>query len=113
MKILHLNVEKEFFDMYDAGIKKEDYRSIKEYWVKRLVDLAYSKGGKTGNPLIFHKPKIYDFVQIKNGYQKNAPTLLFEWKGTDIGLPNPEWIGNKFDGKENVFRIKVGERKKQ
>ena len=108
MKTLYLNVEKEFFDMYKTGIKKEDYRAIKKYWVHRLIDLAKSKDAENGNTPIRLTVKVYDFVQIKNGYQKNAPTLLFKWEGTDIGLPNPEWIGNKFDREKHVFRIKIG-----
>lgn len=109
MRTLRLNVKKEFFDMIKNGVKKEEYRELKPYWVKRLVDLAYGKGGKTGNPLIFHRPKAYDLIGFKNGYQKNAPTFLIECKGISIGKPNKDWIGEQFDGKDDVFIIKLGD----
>ena len=37
MKTLHLTLNKKWFDMIAAGVKKEEYRSIKTYWIKRLV----------------------------------------------------------------------------
>lgn len=35
-KVLTLTVSKEWFDMIVAGEKKEEYREIKMYWLKRL-----------------------------------------------------------------------------
>ena len=40
MKTLHLTLNKKWFDMIAAGVKKEEYRSIKTYWIKRLVFFA-------------------------------------------------------------------------
>ena len=34
--VLHLTLKKYWFDMIKSGIKKEEYREIKDYWVKRL-----------------------------------------------------------------------------
>ena len=36
MKALILAVRKEYFEQIKAGIKKEEYREIKDYWIKRL-----------------------------------------------------------------------------
>ena len=36
MKILTLNLNKEYFDEILSGNKKEEYREVKEYWTKRL-----------------------------------------------------------------------------
>lgn len=80
--ILHLNVKKEFFDMIKNGEKKEEYREVKPYWIKRLLDI--------GIPNIGYKAKGFDYIQFKNGYQKGAPTLLIECKGITIGKPNKE-----------------------
>ncbi len=52
MKILTLNLNKEYFDEILSGNKKEEYREVKEYWTKRL------------------KQK-YDRIVIKCGYPKS------------------------------------------
>lgn len=36
MKILTLNLNKEYFNEIKSGIKKEEYREVKDYWTKRL-----------------------------------------------------------------------------
>lgn len=36
MKILHLNLKKEYFDAIKSGEKKYEYREYNEYWKKRL-----------------------------------------------------------------------------
>ena len=38
MKILDLVLKKEWFDMIKNGNKREEYREIKPYWTKRLID---------------------------------------------------------------------------
>jgi hypothetical protein len=37
-KILYLSLKKEWFDLIKAGVKREEYREMKPYWEKRLVD---------------------------------------------------------------------------
>lgn len=62
MKTLHLTLKKKWFDMIASGEKTEEYREIKEYWNRRLL-------GKT-----------YDVVKFRNGYSKNAPSMIVELK---------------------------------
>ena len=78
MKILHLTLHRKWFDMIVSGEKKEEYREIKPYWDRRLS-------------------KEYDAILFKNGYQKNAPSVLVElldvtkgqgWE--DLGAPRHE-----------------------
>ncbi len=38
MKILRLSLKKQWFEMTKSGTKKEDYREITPYWIKRLVE---------------------------------------------------------------------------
>ena len=38
MKVLDLPLKKEWYDMIESGIKTEEYREIKPYWEKRLLD---------------------------------------------------------------------------
>ena len=38
-KILDLPLKKEWYNMIESGEKKEEYREIKPYWIKRLTEL--------------------------------------------------------------------------
>ncbi len=76
MKVLHLTLKKKWFDMIASGEKKEEYREIKSYWYKRLVDINFKK---------------FDVVKFRNGYSPNSPTITLEFKRCDIAKGNPEW----------------------
>lgn len=54
-KILHLTLTKKWFDMIVSGAKKEEYREIKPYWIKRL------------------RGKQYTHVRFRNGYRADSP----------------------------------------
>ncbi|MCP4988679.1 MAG: ASCH domain-containing protein [Colwellia sp.] len=86
MKILHLTLEIKWFDMIASGEKKEEYREIKPYWTTRLIN------------------KTFDVVLFRNGYSKNAPSILVEMNGCEVGRGNPKWgAPNK-----NVYIIHLG-----
>jgi len=38
-KVLKLTLEKTWYDLILLGVKQEEYREIKEYWLKRLFDV--------------------------------------------------------------------------
>ena len=38
MKILYLPLKKQWYEMIESGEKKEEYRLLKPYWEKRLLD---------------------------------------------------------------------------
>ena len=38
MRILDLPLKKEWYEMIESGIKTEEYREIKPYWIKRLCN---------------------------------------------------------------------------
>lgn len=106
MKTLHLTLKKKWFDMIASGEKKEEYREIKPYWESRFIDplLAYDA---SLSEFIYGKGLIdFDAVTFRNGYAKDAPTIILECKGIMIGLAKPEWSDN-WQG--NVFIIKLGE----
>lgn len=71
-KILHLTLMKRWFNEILAGTKKIEYREIKPYWTKRLLD----KNGK---------PKKFDIIYFKNGYAKDCRKMKVEFKGLRIG----------------------------
>ena len=37
-RILHLTLKRKWYEMVASGIKTEEYREIKPYWEKRLLD---------------------------------------------------------------------------
>jgi hypothetical protein len=86
MKILHLTLKKKWFDMISSGEKKEEYREVKDYWMKRLAGI---KGVGTGYYFTLlgnreNKCLEYDAVHSRNGYSKNAPEMLFDCKGIKV-----------------------------
>ena len=66
MKILHLNLYRKYFDAILKGEKTIEYRDITPYWSKRL------------------EGRYYDVIKFKNGYRKDAPEMVVEYKGMDI-----------------------------
>jgi hypothetical protein len=63
--ILHLTLEREWFDGIVRREKKEEYRELKDYWKTRLE-------GRT-----------YDIVRFRNGYATDAPEMDIEFLGVD------------------------------
>ena len=66
-KILHLNLYRKYFDAIVNGTKTIEYRDKTDYWKKRI------------------EGREYDIIKFRNGYAKDAPTMLVEYKGYDIG----------------------------
>jgi len=89
-KNLTLNLKKEYFNDIKNGIKKEEYRIVKPYWEKRLVNVDYDK------------------IIIKMGYPKSTEIdkiMEFSWNGF-----TKKQITHKEFGEESVwvFAIKLG-----
>ena len=87
MKILDLPLKKQWYDMIANGTKREEYRAIKPFWEKRLIN----------DDGTF---KDYTHVRFRYGYTKK--TMLFKIENICIGRGNPEWGAPDF----NVFIIK-------
>lgn len=116
MKILHLPLKSAWYLMIESGVKKEEYREIKPYWIKRL---AKCKGSNDHNvtgfwckkanchSCIVHSngfhPEGYTHVLFRYGYTKR--TMLFKLDSISIGKGNPDWGAPD----ENVFILKLGE----
>lgn len=102
--------------MIASGEKKEEYREIKKYWIRRFCgdywhgienDLKKQPAINVGQEdtvldLMVNK---FDAVKFTNGYAKNAPSIMVECKGIEIGKAVPEWSDN-WQGE--VFVIKLG-----
>lgn len=76
MKILHLILKARWYDKINRGDKTSEYRECKPYWDNRLRESDYTH------------------VMFRQGYGKNAPTMMFEIKSicvtdakNDLNLP--------------------------
>jgi len=74
---LYLNVTRQWFDMISRGEKLEEYRDITPYWSTRIEKIAQKSG--------------YRAITFRNGYAKNAPTMLVDLLNTKKGIGKKEW----------------------
>jgi FMN-dependent NADH-azoreductase len=65
-KVLHLNLYRKYFDQILKKEKTIEYRDITPYWSKRL------------------EGRHYDVIKFRNGYRKDAPEMIVEYKGMYI-----------------------------
>lgn len=80
-KVLKLTLKKMWYDLILLGVKREEYREIKEYWLKRLFDVQSPMSSLATFGLT---PKDFTHVQFRLGYKKNAPTMEFQITDIDI-----------------------------
>ena len=121
MKTLHLNLKKKWFDMILSGEKTEEYREIKEYWIKRLCWFGedFCSSYPTIIDILENCPQEfecedcgfnghgYTHVSFRNGYHKNAPLVMFKIREITSDFGIPEW-GCEYN--KRSFVIKLGER---
>lgn len=104
MKTLHLSLKSQWYSMIAIGVKKEEYREIKPYWITRMFACPDGRALPNGianvwanypNKLSFRleqgtiKCKDYTRVCFSYGYTKR--TMTYEIESIRIGLGNPAW----------------------
>ena len=112
---LFLPLKAKWYDMIESGEKEEEYREIKPYWIKRLVDPSgfYSVPTEEDvkseefKSLCFDPFKPFCKVIFSYGYTKRRMT--FECKGIDIDTGIQEWGA---EPNKKYFVIKLGRRLK-
>lgn len=87
MRILRLTLKKKWFDMIYSGVKKQEYREIKEYWTRRFIANQDEIGCENFEPAFNH----YDAIEFVNGYGRNAPRFTIECVGLSSGHGNTDW----------------------
>jgi hypothetical protein len=67
--MLHLPLKKEWYEMIERGEKREEYREIKPYWIKRLVpcttECANGHWSENHNQCVYTCPAVHGHM---NGY---------------------------------------------
>jgi hypothetical protein len=90
MRILHLTLKKQWFDAILYGDKLEEYREIKPYWIKRLVErVDHELGFRELNATVVFKD--FDIIRFKHGYAKDAVFFDIQCKGIRVGEGRSEW----------------------
>ena len=90
--------------MIDSGEKKEEYREIKPYWVKRFCIRIICRVEMCELPDIACFMLKYDSVKFSYGY--TSRTMMFKIKSIRRGVGNPTWGAPE----KEVFIIELGDR---
>lgn len=119
MKILHLPLKAKWYEMIESGVKTEEYREIKPYWVQRLTRYGNDKlNGRLYAEFMSSSPEVLkynieqnlmtftDYTHVKFSYGYTKRTMTFEIENITIGKGKPEWGAPT----EDVFIIKLGKR---
>ena len=104
IKILDLPLKKEWYDMIDSGIKKEEYREIKPYWCKRFLRFDTAMFSYRNN---YESCNVNQYTHVRFRYGYTKRTMLFKLNDITIGYGNPEWGAPK---DKEVFILKLGNR---
>ncbi|WP_297449656.1 hypothetical protein [uncultured Alistipes sp.] len=116
MKTLYLPLKKEWYEMIECGEKKEEYRQLTQYWMRRLCahrnnSEACPKHWKASKHIScedcanIHGSLLigkFDAVCFSCGYTNRRMT--FECDGIKIGQGHKEWGAPDHD----TFIIKLG-----
>lgn len=123
-KVLYLSLKAKPYDQIESGEKKEEYREIKGYWLKRLceiIDINYTHYEQMSKECVeifsnnvealksslkLGGVKIKDYTHVKFSYGYTKRTMTFEIERIAIGKGKPEWGAPA----EDVFIIKLGKR---
>jgi hypothetical protein len=119
MKILYLPLKAEWYNLIESGVKTEEYRQIKPFYIHRLSciggPMKYLEQFNYDEHLEVIEANIargmsvnvngYTHVQFSYGYTKR--TMLFQIDDITVGYGKTEW-GAPED--EKVFIIKLGAR---
>lgn len=105
-RILYLSLKREWFLKIIAGTKNEEYREMKEYWLRRLFNIVHPSIALYPWEDVGISPKGYTHVCFINGRDANkCPRIEKEIESISIGQPKEGMCPKEFLGKE-YFVIK-------
>ena len=101
MKKLTLSLKKKWFDMIKAGVKKEEYREIKDHYLHQFYNYDEMQRffGVPPQPYHFDRPQIFHTKQ----FQKNFDTIVFT-----LGYPKADDTERRLEFKNPKIRIGTG-----
>ena len=103
---LHLVLKSKWYEMIESGEKTEEYREIKHYWVKRILESSTAQQPElTSIPRQIYKQTKYERVCFHRGYTNRK--MIFVIKEISIGIGKAPW-GAPID--KEVIIIKLGNR---
>lgn len=109
---LDLVLKVKWYEMIASGVKREEYREIKPYWVKRLLVLpedmeCVEATTESVKDAICNGASVrcFDFVRFHRAY--TSTTMTFAVRGIEVNVGNTLW--GAADGVE-YFVIRLGER---
>lgn len=119
MRQLCLSLKKEWYGLIQIGLKTEEYRELKPYWVKRFFVHADGRRITHSEAFIFAQD-IYalfravgrgeiehiNYTHIKFSYGYTKRTMAFEVKTIRVGRGRVEWGAPLVD----VIIIELGKR---
>lgn len=113
MRTLNLPLKAKWYRLIESGVKKEEYREIKDYWTKRICKFANPFPNiSCGKECNFRTelcdsivPNNIEYVCFSYGYTKRR--MKYEVKSISVGKGNPQW-GAPTD--KEVFIFKLGNR---
>lgn len=83
---LFIIIKAEYFNQILNGTKKEEYRIVKPYWAKKIVDRKYSK------------------IIFQNGYSSKSKRLQCNYDGYEIKNIRHDFFGREY---VSVFALKL------
>jgi hypothetical protein len=121
-KTLCLPLKKEWYEMIESGVKTEEYREIKPYWILRLTrnnaKLNCRRRLRLYADYLASSPEVLeynienqlmcysDYTHIKFSYGYTKRTMTFVLNRITIGKGKKEWGAPN----EDVFIIHLGKR---
>ena len=92
VRVLHLTLKKEWFDLMVSGKKKVEYRQPSQWIISRLE-------------------KEYDVIKFTNGYGGDKPYFICEYNGFEISKKSETiYIENsKIEVEKGSYMINLGE----
>lgn len=99
--ILYLPLKTEWYNLIESGIKKEEYREIKPYWIKRLctketlsklnVDSISNDMNTLMNLYSMNIIQFKNFNKVKFIYGYTKKSMTFEVINITLGKGKIEW----------------------
>lgn len=120
---LHLPLKAKWYDMIESGVKTEEYRVVKPYWIKRFCHFFQTNFYKTEckgvnclgcmREMDYYDKRIgggfsvYQYKRVCFSYGYTKCRMTFEIECISRGKGREEWGAPKY---EDVFIIKLGKR---